>query len=143
MDIINPGGTPVYSTVEGEVIYSGWDNGDPTRTCQDYIDPVPPLKKCAVGGAVVIKSKEGNYIVSFLHLRAGGLASGNITRGQLIGYIYDSPLPTSDQPHVHYQILLNGDNQPFGGSGGKCSEGKLLPSEPAPNKIVEASTVCD
>lgn len=134
IDIINAGGTPVYSTVNGTVIYSGFDYGDSTRTATSCSLPsgyvlTLPFNYCAVGGVVIVKS--GNYIVSFLHLREQGLAKGTVTKGQIIGYMYDNPLPTSDTHHLHYQILLNGANVPFGAnannSGAPCTPEKIWP----------------
>lgn len=133
MDIVNHGNNPpVYSTVNGSVIFSSFDYGDSARTatsCSSPIAVVAPFHYCAVGGAVIVKS--GNYIVSYLHLQSSPLASGEIHKGDTIGYMYPEALPTSDAPHVHYQVLLNGANVPFGssanGSTAPCTPQKILP----------------
>ena len=132
IDIVNVGGTPVYSTTKGTVIYSGFDYGNSIyseKNCVSPISVVSPFNYCAVGGAVIVQN--GNYIVSFLHLRQTGLATGTVAKGQIIGYMYDNPLPTSDTSHLHYQVLLNVANVSFGGeandSSAPCTPEKILP----------------
>lgn len=141
IDIVGPGGMPVYSTVNGEIIYSDFDYGLPVYTdanCHSTIPVVSPFNYCAIGGAVIVKS--GNYIVSYLHLRESGLAAGHVSKGQIVGYMYDTPLPTSTTAHLHYQILLNRVNVPFGSSANErtapCSPDKVLPFLPVSNAFV-------
>lgn len=104
------------------MVYNIHSPGNPITTAT-------AIKKCAVGGVVIVKS--GNYIVSYLHLQNNHLATGDIHKGDTIGYMYPEALPTSDAPHVHYQVLLNGANVPFGssanGSTAPCTPQKILP----------------
>jgi murein DD-endopeptidase MepM/ murein hydrolase activator NlpD len=134
LDIINRGqNVPVYSTTNGQVIFSGFDYGADGYNCSSPIPIVSPFKKCAVGGAVIVKN--GNYLVSYLHLKKDNLATGEVKKGDKIGYMFEEQLPTSDAPHVHYQVLLNGANIPFGSSvnteGASCSPAKILPYLPS------------
>jgi murein DD-endopeptidase MepM/ murein hydrolase activator NlpD len=151
MDIVGPGGTPVYSTVEGIVIYSGFDYGDnnlPESKCSWSVLPgeLPAgFGRCGVGGAVIIQSADSNYTVSFIHLGKDNLKSrGSVRRGDLLGYTYDGPLPTSTNTHLHYQILYRGGNSFFGqAKKGSCPAGAILPSEVSLGDFVEADTACD
>ena len=56
-----------------------------------------------------------------------------INKGDIIGYIYEGEMPTSDAPHVHYQVLLNGGNVAFGSNsnspGAPCDLYKILPDK--------------
>jgi murein DD-endopeptidase MepM/ murein hydrolase activator NlpD len=143
MDIALAGGNvPVYSTVDGTIMAADFIRVDYSKD--------ESLKIKDVGGVVYVQSNDGKYVVEYKHLdsSAKSLSTGQkVGRGDLLGKTYPNPdgdkLGAISGPHVHYQIVFNGGNLNFGGSVGKCSEGKLLPSEPAPNKIVEASTVCD
>jgi murein DD-endopeptidase MepM/ murein hydrolase activator NlpD len=148
MDIVASGGTAVYSTVEGDVIYSSFDYGGAGYTADNCSLPwgyslVDPFKYCGVGGAVIVKSTVGNYIVSYLHLRVSPLATGHIGKGSLVGQFYDQPLPTSSNPHLHYQILFNGDNVSFGSEANQPSAPasvlKVLPCVPTKNMRITSA----
>ena len=154
MDISGSGDTPVYSTVNGTVVYSGFDYGDSNRytssTCSlpNNYTLQSPFGYCAVGGVVEIVS--GPYTINFLHLNQPGVAVGDqVTRGQAIGTTFAGALPTSTNSHVHYQIFYNSNRFDFGNSKiGNCSEGAILPSLPSstlPPTFVQASTsqTCD
>lgn len=152
MDILGAGGTPVYSTLKGTVIYAAYDLGSAGSNghCSNLsrIAIGSKFMDCAVGGVVVIQS--GDYIVSFLHLASPSITAGtSVERGQQIGVTYagqDGGIPTVDGWHVHYQVLYRGANLNYASAPiGSCSSGAILPTAPIPGGKVTGnqSSICN
>jgi hypothetical protein len=88
LDIGVPTGTPVTSTMNGKVIYSGWNN-------QGY------------GNLVIVEA--GAYRTYYAHLSDAPLAVGTqVQAGQVIGS--SGSTGNSTGPHLHYEIRLNQQN---------------------------------
>ncbi|KRC70340.1 Murein DD-endopeptidase MepM [compost metagenome] len=91
VDYAAPSGTPIHSTADGTVEFSGWQNG--------Y-------------GNVVIVKHHGKYSTLYAHQSriAEGITKGSkISQGQLLGYVGSTGWATG--PHLHYEFRV--DNQPI------------------------------
>jgi murein DD-endopeptidase MepM/ murein hydrolase activator NlpD len=91
VDYAAPSGTPIHSTADGTVEFSGWQNG--------Y-------------GNVVIVKHHGKYSTLYAHQSriAEGITKGaKISQGQLLGYVGSTGWATG--PHLHYEFRV--DNQPI------------------------------
>ncbi|WP_454693104.1 peptidoglycan DD-metalloendopeptidase family protein [Achromobacter aegrifaciens] len=91
VDYAAPSGTPIHSTADGTVEFSGWQNG--------Y-------------GNVVIVKHHGKYSTLYAHQSriAEGVTKGSkISQGQLLGYVGATGWATG--PHLHYEFRV--DNQPI------------------------------
>jgi murein DD-endopeptidase MepM/ murein hydrolase activator NlpD len=91
VDYAAPSGTPIHSTADGTVEFSGWQNG--------------------YGNVVIIKH-HGKYSTLYAHQSriAEGITKGSkISQGQLIGYVGATGWATG--PHLHYEFRV--DNQPI------------------------------
>jgi hypothetical protein len=113
MDIAMISDATVFTTVDGDVLSSGWDS-----------DP-----NVGIGGYIYVRS--GEYLVAYLHLADRNPVDGTglgywsgktVTRGQRLGEMYRcssyqadpstgkrycSEVPTIGGDHVHYQIVIN------------------------------------
>ncbi|MCL2334445.1 MAG: M23 family metallopeptidase [Endomicrobia bacterium] len=82
IDIANARNTPIYSTANGRVIFSGWQSG--------Y-------------GNIVVIDNGYNYMTEYGHLEKRLVQTGTyVTRGQLIAKMGSSGSATGT--HVHYEI---------------------------------------
>ncbi|MGY6268515.1 peptidoglycan DD-metalloendopeptidase family protein [Achromobacter denitrificans] len=91
VDYAAPSGTPIHSTADGTVEFSGWQNG--------Y-------------GNVVIVKHHGKYSTLYAHQSriAQGVTKGaKVSQGQLLGYVGSTGWATG--PHLHYEFRV--DNQPI------------------------------
>lgn len=91
VDYAAPSGTPIHSTADGTVEFSGWQNG--------Y-------------GNVVIVKHHGKYSTLYAHqsrIAAGVTKGSKISQGQLLGYVGSTGWATG--PHLHYEFRV--DNQPI------------------------------
>ena len=89
VDYAAPSGTPIHSTADGTVEFSGWQNG--------Y-------------GNVVIVKHHGKYSTLYAHQSriAEGITKGSkISQGQLLGYVGATGWATG----LHYEFRV--DNQPI------------------------------
>lgn len=156
IDIALRNGTEVYSTLDGQVMSSQWDD--------------------SVGGAIYVQSClpgqtppncKGPYIAEFLHLDQQSVTQWKkdqfVSRKTLLGKTYVGKLPTTrcsnpadcHPEHVHYQITLSGGNvffcdNSFGGAmnglctantWGSCKEGKIEPFAPKLGQNIDSSAV--
>jgi len=86
LDFGVPVGTPVKATLDGEVVYAGWND-------QGY------------GNLVIIEN--GPYRVYFAHLSKIPVKIGDkVTAGMIIGYSGNTGNSTG--PHLHYEVRKNG-----------------------------------
>lgn len=86
VDYAAPAGTPVHSTADGTVTFSGWQSG--------Y-------------GRVVIIKHYGDYSTLYAHQSriAPGIKVGTqVSQGQLIGYVGSTGWATG--PHLHYEFRI-------------------------------------
>jgi murein DD-endopeptidase MepM/ murein hydrolase activator NlpD len=89
-DFNAPYGSEVYATGAGKVIFAGWSSD-------------------GFGNHVIIDHGYG-YQTIYGHLSKINLPVGmNVKRGDLLGLSGNSG--TSSGPHLHYQIMLNGNHQ--------------------------------
>lgn len=85
LDLAVPTGTPVKATMDGKVIYAGWNN-------QGY------------GNLVIIQN--GEYKTYYAHLSSIPVAVGaTVTSGSTIGLSGNTGNSTG--PHLHYEIRRN------------------------------------
>ncbi|MFN3309092.1 MAG: M23 family metallopeptidase [Anaerolineales bacterium] len=86
LDFGVPVGTPVKATLDGKVVYAGWND-------QGY------------GNLVILEN--GPYRVYFAHLSKIPVKVGErITAGMIIGYSGNTGNSTG--PHLHYEVRKNG-----------------------------------
>lgn len=86
LDFGVPVGTPVKATLDGKVVYAGWND-------QGY------------GNLVIIEN--GPYRVYFAHLSKIPVKVGEkVTAGSVIGYSGNTGNSTG--PHLHYEVRKNG-----------------------------------
>ncbi|RCK72366.1 MAG: metalloendopeptidase [Anaerolineae bacterium] len=86
LDFGVPVGTPVKATLDGKVVYAGWND-------QGY------------GNLVIIEN--GPYRVYFAHLSKIPVKLGEkVTAGTIIGYSGNTGNSTG--PHLHYEVRKNG-----------------------------------
>lgn len=86
LDFGVPVGTPVKATLDGRVVYAGWND-------QGY------------GNLVIVEN--GPYRVYFAHLSKIPVKIGEkVTAGTIIGYSGNSGNSTG--PHLHYEVRKNG-----------------------------------
>lgn len=86
LDLAVPVGTPVKATMDGRVIFAGWND-------QGY------------GNLVILEN--GPYRLYFAHLSKISLQEGDwVQRGTVVGYSGDSGNSTG--PHLHYEVRKNG-----------------------------------
>lgn len=129
----------VLATLDGIVIASGFDRGPRTLQCDPAVSPTGFCYP-GLGGYVYLRSTNGKYIASYLHLENNDLVARNlkendqvlVKRGEKIGSMYPEKICdannkcTSEGVHVHYQVLLEENNLNFVDKVGNCSEGNLL-----------------
>lgn len=82
-------GTPVYASGPGEVIMAGWGGGYGNRVVIDH------------GW-----QRDAGLASTYNHLSRITVGGGNVSRGQLIGYI--GTTGTSTGCHLHFETLENG-----------------------------------
>lgn len=86
MDIAGKTGDPIYSALEGKVIYAGWESG--------Y-------------GLVIKLSHSGNIQTIYGHCSSIGVKIGqNIKKGEVIGKVGSTGNSTG--PHLHFEVRING-----------------------------------
>ncbi|MGB9521340.1 MAG: M23 family metallopeptidase, partial [Anaerolineales bacterium] len=94
LDFGAPVGTPVKATMDGKVIYAGWNN-------EGY------------GNLVIVEN--GPYLTYFAHLSKIPVKVGEkVKAGMVIGYSGNTGNSTG--PHLHYEVRKNGvqiDPAPF------------------------------
>jgi murein DD-endopeptidase MepM/ murein hydrolase activator NlpD len=87
LDIAAPVGTPVQATMDGRVVFAGWND-------QGY------------GNLVILEN--GPYRLYFAHLSKISLQEGQwVRRGTVIGLSGNSGNSTG--PHLHYEVRKNGE----------------------------------
>ena len=87
IDLAGPTGTPILAAGNGRVIFAGRDGG--------Y-------------GKIVTLRHVGGAVSKYAHLRSFDVSVGeNVSRGQIIGYMGSTGLSTG--PHLHFEVLLQGD----------------------------------
>ncbi len=87
IDYAAPTGTPVESSGNGRVIFSGWKNG--------------------YGNFIEVKHNN-NYITGYGHLSriVRGIRPGaKVSQGEVIGFVGSTGISTG--PHLHYEIRVN------------------------------------
>jgi hypothetical protein len=120
LDIAAPVGTPVLAIVDGRVSYSGRlpDGGE----------------------TVTVRSADGQWLVSDLHLSSRSVARGDSVRaGQVLGRVGTTGRRSADQPHLHFGVRRVSDRayvDPLGLLGAQ-----RLPSTPAAADAPAASHV--
>ncbi len=82
-------GTPVFSTMNGTITFTGWDE--------------------ALGNVVKITNKQGFKTVYGHLARITAVEGVHITTGNLIGFVGSTG--KSSAPHLHYEVWLNGTLQ--------------------------------
>ena len=94
LDLAVPTGTPVKSTMDGEVVHAGWNN-------EGY------------GNLVIVEN--GGYRTYYAHLSEIPVSVGQrVAAGTVIGL--SGSTGNSTGPHVHYEVRLDGqqlDPTPF------------------------------
>ena len=88
-DFAAPSGTPIYAAGDGVIEKAGWNGG--------Y-------------GRYIRLRHNDTYKTAYAHLSkiASGIAPGKrIRQGQVIGYVGSSGRSTG--PHLHYEVMLNGN----------------------------------
>jgi murein DD-endopeptidase MepM/ murein hydrolase activator NlpD len=86
IDFAVPVGTDVHATMDGKVIYAGWNN-------QGY------------GNLVIVEN--GPYKTYFAHLSKIPVSVGDrVKKGEVVGISGNTGNSTG--PHVHYEVRLNG-----------------------------------
>jgi murein DD-endopeptidase MepM/ murein hydrolase activator NlpD len=86
LDLAAPVGTPVTSTMDGRVVYAGWNN-------QGY------------GNLVIVEN--GPYKTYYAHLSEIPVQVGQtVQAGQVIAYSGNTGNSTG--PHLHYEVRVNG-----------------------------------
>lgn len=89
-----PINTPVYATEKGEIIFAG-------------VAPKKPAKDLnGFGTHIQIRHADGS-ISYYAHLSQAMVTSGQVTKGQFIGYSGESG-KAHGHPHLHFQINNNG-----------------------------------
>jgi len=87
LDIATPVGTPIQATMDGQVVYSGWNN-------EGY------------GNLVIVEN--GPYKTYFAHLDSIPVQNGQTVRaGEVVGL--SGSTGNSTGPHLHYEVRLNGE----------------------------------
>ncbi|ODT73992.1 MAG: hypothetical protein ABS76_38040 [Pelagibacterium sp. SCN 64-44] len=89
VDLAAPSGTPIYAGGDGTIIYYKWQSG--------------------YGNKIEIQHVNG-YQTAYGHLSrfVDGLGVGSkVRQGQVIGYVGSTGQSTG--PHLHYEILINGN----------------------------------
>ncbi len=86
LDLAVPVGTPVQATMDGKVVFAGWND-------QGY------------GNLVILEN--GPYRLYFAHLSQIPVEAGQwVRRGTVLGYSGNSGNSTG--PHLHYEVRKNG-----------------------------------
>lgn len=86
IDYAAPTGTPIFSTGDGRVIESAYNNTN--------------------GNYIFIRHGE-SYVTKYLHLHKRNVSKGErIKQGQIIGQVGSTGLSTG--PHLHYEFLVDG-----------------------------------
>lgn len=88
VDYAAPVGTPVMTTADGVVTFTGWRGG---------------------GGNTVEIRHAGAYVTAYLHLSrfASGIRPGvRVSQGQVVGYVGTTGMSTG--PHLDYRVTQNG-----------------------------------
>lgn len=89
IDYAAPFGTPIMSTADGTVTFAGWNGG--------------------YGNFVVVHHND-TYTTRYAHLSsyARGIRNGTkVVQSQVIGYVGSTGFSTG--PHLHYEIMQNGN----------------------------------
>lgn len=87
MDIANDFGTPIVATADGTVVEAGWNSG-------------------GYGNMVDIDHGNG-YMTRYGHAQQVVVSAGQyVHRGQVIAYMGSTGYSTG--PHVHYEVMVNG-----------------------------------
>ncbi len=82
-------GTPIFAAGNGRILKAGWSGG--------------------YGRRIEIQHANG-YVTTYSHMNriASGIEAGaEVTQGQVIGTVGSTGLSTG--PHLHYEVLVNGD----------------------------------
>ena len=86
IDIAAEEGTPIMATMDGKVIFSGWDN--------------------IYGNMIKIENKEG-FMLIYGHNKKNLVRTGNyVKKGRIIGFLGNTG--RSSAPHLHYAIYMQG-----------------------------------
>jgi len=86
IDIAAEKGTPIMATMNGKVIFSGWDN--------------------IYGNMIKIENREG-FMLIYGHNKKNLVKRGNyVKKGQIIGFLGNTG--RSSAPHLHYAIYMQG-----------------------------------
>ncbi len=86
IDIATEEGTPIMATMNGKVIFSGWDN--------------------IYGNMIKIENNEG-FMLIYGHNKKNLVRTGNyVKKGQIIGFLGNTG--RSSAPHLHYAIYMQG-----------------------------------
>jgi Peptidase family M23 len=94
IDIAAPVGTPVVAARSGEVTYAG-DLG-------------------YSGLTVAVRSADGRYVTSYLHLSAVSVRRGEaIGSGARLGAVGTTGRRSADEPHLHFGVRLAGDERHY------------------------------
>lgn len=87
IDIANDIGTPIYATADGIVTDAGWNSG-------------------GYGNMVDIDHGNG-YVTRYAHASQVAVVAGQaVKQGQVIAYMGSTGYSTG--PHVHYEVIING-----------------------------------
>lgn len=90
LDIAAPAGTQVRAIVDGRVTFAG--------TLPDG------------GVTVTVRSSDGSYLVSDLHLQSRAVARGaSVTAGQILGAVGTTGKRSTTQPHLHLSVRRASD----------------------------------
>jgi murein DD-endopeptidase MepM/ murein hydrolase activator NlpD len=86
LDISADAGTPIRTTADGVVVFSGWNGG---------------------GGNIVVIAHGHGFSTYYAHNRKNTVQVGqSVKRGDIIGYVGSTGSTTGS--HVHYAVWLNG-----------------------------------
>lgn len=90
LDVAAPAGSPVRAIVDGRVSFSG---------------------KLPDGGqTITLRTSDGSYLISFLHLASRALARGDaVEAGALIGASGTTGKRSIEQPHLHLSVRRTSD----------------------------------
>jgi murein DD-endopeptidase MepM/ murein hydrolase activator NlpD len=98
LDISADAGTPIRTTADGVVVFSGWNGG---------------------GGNIVVIAHGHGFSTYYAHNRKNTVQVGqSVKRGDVIGYVGSTGSTTGS--HVHYEVWHNGKNEnPISYTGGR------------------------
>lgn len=84
-DLGAPCGTPVYAAESGTVVSAGWAGGSGNR---------------------IVLNHGGGLATTYNHMSGFAVRGGEVTRGQLIGYVGTTGASTGC--HLHFEVRVNG-----------------------------------